>query len=179
MSLNFCYPTEDPIVEIISPSEGNVLNGKTLDVEFRVKLSKNSELENVEVTFGDESYNLKTDDNFEKFKPCGVDGEYRCSIFHSDQLESSLENKALTVNVTATDVWDNRGSAAVKDIRFDNTAPIIGDVVTVSEQPNDKVRFTFDEMRDEVSGLATVKYTVRVLNFEEEKTENVTLFRVA
>ncbi|MGD1493802.1 tandem large repeat [Vibrio harveyi] len=174
----FLLPTEDPIVEIISPSEGNVLNGKTLDVEFRVKLSKNSELENVEVTFGDESYNLKTDDNFEKFKPCGVDGEYRCSIFHSDQLESSLENKALTVNVTATDVWDNRGSAAVKDIRFDNTAPIIGDVVTVSEQPNDKVRFTFDEMRDEVSGLATVKYTVRVLNFEEEKTENVTYFEL-
>ncbi len=71
--------------------------------------------------------------------------------------------------MTVTDVWDNRGSKAVKDIRFDNTAPVIGDVITVTEQPDDKVRFTFVEMKDDVSGLAKVKYTVRALGFEEEK----------
>ncbi|AQM70546.1 hypothetical protein Vca1114GL_04121 [Vibrio campbellii] len=167
----FILPTEKPVVEITSPQEGELLNGKTLDVDFRVKLAEYSDIENVSVTFGGEFYDLKNNaDNFRDFTTCADDDKYRCSTFSSEQLESSLENKALTVNVTVTDVWDNRGSKAVKDIRFDNTAPVIGDVITVTEQPDDKVRFTFVEMKDDVSGLAKVKYTVRALGFEEEKT---------
>nr|WP_254867829.1 tandem large repeat [Vibrio campbellii] len=176
----FILPTEKPVVEITSPQEGELLNGKTLDVDFRVKLAEYSDIENVSVTFGGEFYDLKNNaDNFRDFTTCADDDKYRCSTFSSEQLESSLENKALTVNVTVTDVWDNRGSKAVKDIRFDNTAPVIGDVITVSEQPDDKVRFTFVEMKDDVSGLAKVKYTVRALGFEEEKTENMTYFELS
>nr|WP_233902743.1 tandem large repeat [Vibrio campbellii] len=176
----FILPTEKPVVEITSPQEGELLNGKTLDVDFRVKLAEYSDIENVSVTFGGEFYDLKNNaDNFRDFTTCADDDKYRCSTFSSEQLESSLENKALTVNVTVTDVWDNRGSKAVKDIRFDNTAPVIGDVITVTEQPDDKVRFTFVEMKDDVSGLAKVKYTVRALGFEEEKTENMTYFELS
>jgi hypothetical protein len=176
----FILPTEKPVVEITSPQEGELLNGKTLDVDFRVKLDEYSDIENVSVTFGGEFYDLKNNaDNFRDFTTCADDDKYRCSTFSSEQLESSLENKALTVNVTVTDVWDNRGSKAVKDIRFDNTAPVIGDVITVTEQPDDKVRFTFVEMKDDVSGLAKVKYTVRALGFEEEKTENMTYFELS
>ncbi|HDM8046039.1 TPA: hypothetical protein P0E04_004302, partial [Vibrio campbellii] len=176
----FILPTEKPVVEITSPLEGELLNGKTLDVDFRVKLAEYSDIENVSVTFGGEFYDLKNNaDNFRDFTTCADDDKYRCSTFSSEQLESSLENKALTVNVTVTDVWDNRGSKAVKDIRFDNTAPVIGDVITVTEQPDDKVRFTFVEMKDDVSGLAKVKYTVRALGFEEEKTENMTYFELS
>ncbi|WP_105068038.1 tandem large repeat [Vibrio jasicida] len=176
----FILPTEKPVVEITSPQEGELLNGKTLDVDFRVKLAEYSDIENVSVTFGGEFYDLKNNaDNFRDFTTCADDDKYRCSTFSSEQLESSLENKALTVNVTVTDVWDNRGSKAVKDIRFDNTAPVIGDVITVTGQPDDKVRFTFVEMKDDVSGLAKVKYTVRALGFEEEKTENMTYFELS
>ncbi|WP_045463363.1 tandem large repeat [Vibrio hyugaensis] len=176
----FLLPTEDPVVDITNPKEGQVLNGKFLNVDFRVKLAENSDLENVSVTFGGESYDLKNNaDNFRNFTTCSDDPKYRCSTFHSDELDAGLENKALTIEVLATDVWENRGTDLVEDIRFDNTDPIIGDSITVTEQPSDKVRFTFDEMRDEVSGLARVKYTVRVLDFEEEKTENVTYFELS
>ena len=97
------------------------------------------------------------------------DDTFLCSTFRSDKLDEALANRSLDVNVTVTDVWDNAGSADVENIRFDNAAPVIGDVITVTEQPDDKVRFTFVEMKDDVSGLAKVKYTVRALDFEEEK----------
>ncbi|WP_409585165.1 tandem large repeat [Vibrio owensii] len=167
----FILPTEKPVVEITSPEGSDVLNGKILNVDFRVKLAEYSDIENVSVTFGGESYDLKNNaDNFRNFTTCSDDDTYRCSSFHSDELDAGLENKALTIEVLVTDVWENRGLDLVEDIRFDNTAPVIGDLITVTEQPNDKVRFTFVEMKDDVSGLAKVKYTVRALDFEEEKT---------
>ncbi len=55
----FILPTEKPVVEITSPQEGELLNGKTLDVDFRVKLAEYSDIENVSVTFGGEFYDLK------------------------------------------------------------------------------------------------------------------------
>ncbi|WP_258071293.1 Ig-like domain-containing protein, partial [Vibrio jasicida] len=167
----FILPTEKPVVEITSPEGSDVLNGKILNVDFRVKLAEYSDIENVSVTFGGESYDLKNNaDNFRNFTTCSDDDTYRCSSFHSDELDAGLENKALTIEVLVTDVWENRGLDLVEDIRFDNTAPVIGDLITVTEQPGDKVRFTFVEMKDDVSGLAKVKYTVRALDFEEEKT---------
>ncbi|WP_224727137.1 Ig-like domain-containing protein, partial [Vibrio campbellii] len=166
----FLLPTEKPVVEITSPEGSDVLNGKILDVDFRVKLAEYSDIENVSVTFGGLSYDLKNNaDNFRNFTTCSDDDTYRCSTFHSDELDAGLENKALSIEVLVTDVWENRGLDLVEDIRFDNTAPVIGDVITVTEQPDDKVRFTFVDMKDDVSGLAKVKYTVRALDFEEEK----------
>ncbi len=176
----FLLPTEKPVVEITSPEGSDVLNGKILDVDFRVKLAEYSDIENVSVTFGGLSYDLKNNaDNFRNFTTCSDDDTYRCSTFHSDELDAGLENKALSIEVLVTDVWENRGLDLVEDIRFDNTAPVIGDVITVTEQPDDKVRFTFVEMKDDVSGLARVKYTVRALGFEEEKTENMTYFELS
>ncbi len=176
----FLLPTEKPVVEITSPEGSDVLNGKILDVDFRVKLAEYSDIENVSVTFGGLSYDLKNNaDNFRNFTTCSDDDTYRCSTFHSDELDAGLENKALSIEVLVTDVWENRGLDLVEDIRFDNTAPVIGDVITVTEQADDKVRFTFVEMKDDVSGLARVKYTVRALGFEEEKTENMTYFELS
>ncbi|HHP0478261.1 TPA: Ig-like domain-containing protein, partial [Vibrio campbellii] len=176
----FLLPTEKPVVEITSPEGSDVLNGKILDVDFRVKLAEYSDIENVSVTFGGLSYDLKNNaDNFRNFTTCSDDDTYRCSTFHSDELDAGLENKALSIEVLVTDVWENRGLDFVEDIRFDNTAPVIGDVITVTEQADDKVRFTFVEMKDDVSGLARVKYTVRSLGFEEEKTENMTYFELS
>ncbi|MFN1536460.1 tandem large repeat [Vibrio owensii] len=176
----FLLPTEKPVVEITSPEGSDVLNGKILDVDFRVKLAEYSDIENVSVTFGGLSYDLKNNaDNFRNFTTCSDDDTYRCSTFHSDELDAGLENKALSIEVLVTDVWENRGLDLVEDIRFDNTAPVIGDAITVTEQADDKVRFTFVEMKDDVSGLARVKYTVRALGFEEEKTENMTYFELS
>ncbi|KIF47900.1 Ig-like domain-containing protein, partial [Vibrio owensii] len=176
----FLLPTEKPVVEITSPERSDVLNGKILDVDFRVKLAEYSDIENVSVTFGSLSYDLKNNaDNFRNFTTCSDDDTYRCSTFHSDELDAGLENKALSIEVLVTDVWENRGLDLVEDIRFDNTAPVIGDAITVTEQADDKVRFTFVEMKDDVSGLARVKYTVRALGFEEEKTENMTYFELS
>ncbi|WP_240694479.1 tandem large repeat [Vibrio owensii] len=170
-AFEFVLPTQKPDVKITSPEGNDVLNGEYLDVDFRVKLAENSKIENVSVTFGGESYDSKNNaDNFRNFNECTDDDTFLCSTFRSDKLDEDLANRSLNVNVTVTDVWDNAGSADVENIRFDNAAPVIGDVITVTEQPDDKVRFTFAEMKDDVSGLAKVKYTVRALDFEEEKT---------
>ncbi|WP_047475930.1 tandem large repeat, partial [Vibrio campbellii] len=170
-AFEFVLPTQKPDVKITSPEGNDVLNGEYLDVDFRVKLAENSKIENVSVTFGGESYDSKNNaDNFRNFNECTDDDTFLCSTFRSDKLDEDLANRSLNVNVTVTDVWDNAGSADVENIRFDNAAPVIGDVITVTEQPDDKVRFTFVEMKDDVSGLAKVKYTVRALDFEEEKT---------
>ncbi len=170
-AFEFVLPTQKPDVKITSPEGNDVLNGEYLDVDFRVKLAENSKIENVSVTFGGESYDSKNNaDNFRNFNECTDDDTFLCSTFRSDKLDEELANRSLNVNVTVTDVWDNAGSADVENIRFDNAAPVIGDVITVTEQPDDKVRFTFVEMKDDVSGLAKVKYTVRALDFEEEKT---------
>ncbi len=169
-AFEFVLPTQKPDVKITSPEGNDVLNGEYLDVDFRVKLAENSKIENVSVTFGGESYDSKNNaDNFRNFNECTDDDTFLCSTFRSDKLDEALANRSLDVNVTVTDVWDNAGSADVENIRFDNAAPVIGDVITVTEQPDDKVRFTFVEMKDDVSGLAKVKYTVRALDFEEEK----------
>ncbi|WP_157722661.1 tandem large repeat [Vibrio campbellii] len=169
-AFEFVLPTQKPDVKITSPEGNDVLNGEYLDVDFRVKLAENSKIENVSVTFGDESYDSKNNaDNFRNFNECTDDDTFLCSTFRSDKLDEALANRSLNVNVTVTDVWDNAGSADVENIRFDNAAPVIGDVITVTEQPDDKVRFTFVEMKDDVSGLAKVKYTVRALDFEKEK----------
>ncbi|UTZ25004.1 tandem large repeat (plasmid) [Vibrio campbellii] len=169
-AFEFVLPTQVPVVRITSPVAKDVLNGTFLDVDFRVKLAKNSKIENVSVTFGDESYDLKNNaDNFRNFTDCTDDDTFLCSTFRSNKLDEALANKSLNINVTVKDVWDNAGKAVVENIRFDNAAPIIGDVITVTEQPDDKVRFTFVDMKDDVSGLAKVKYTVRALDFDEEK----------
>ncbi|EDP59311.1 tandem large repeat [Vibrio sp. AND4] len=169
-AFEFVLPTQEPEVRITSPEAKDVLNGTFLDVDFRVKLAKNSKIENVSVTFGDESYDLKNNaDNFRNFTDCTDDDTFLCSTFRSNKLDEGLANELLDINVTVKDVWDNRGSKAVENIRFDNTAPVIGDAIKVTEQEDDKVRFTFVDMKDDVSGLAKVKYTVRALDFEEEK----------
>ncbi|MHA2803461.1 tandem large repeat, partial [Vibrio campbellii] len=185
-AFKFILPTQQPVVRITSPVADDVLNGTFLDVDFRVKLAKNSKIENVSVTFGNESYDLKNNaDNFRNFTDCADDDSFLCSTFRSNKLDEGLANELLDINVTVKDVWDNAGKADVENIRFDNTAPVIGDAIKVTEQEDDKVRFTFVDMKDDDSRLAKVKYMVQVLDFEEEKiykeddTKYITYFELS
>ncbi|WP_213053115.1 tandem large repeat [Vibrio sp. B1ASS3] len=144
-------------IEITNPENDSIIRGSELSMDFKVKVGNNSILENLIATVDGQSYSLKDNpNNFSRFNDCGDD--YSCSTFKAP-LSDTLDGQVISPSIQALDVWEDSSSAKV-DVMVDNSKPIIDSDVTVSESPTDPslVRFLFS-IRDEGSGIATVKYT--------------------
>ncbi|MFV8451931.1 tandem large repeat [Vibrio campbellii] len=144
-------------IAITNPENDSIIRGSELSMDFKVKVGNNSILENLIATVDGQSYSLKDNpDNFSRFNDCGDD--YSCSTFKAP-LSDTLDGQVISPSIQALDVWEDSSSAKV-DVMVDNSKPIIDSDVTVSESPTDPslVRFLFS-IRDEGSGIATVKYT--------------------
>ncbi|MET2949445.1 tandem large repeat [Vibrio owensii] len=155
--LELLLPPPGVEIEITSPKKDSIIRGSELSMDFKVKVGVNSTLENLIATVEGQSYNLKDDpDNFSRFNDCGDD--YSCSTFKAP-LSDDLDGQGISPSIKALDVWEYWEEADV-DVTVDNSKPIIDSDVTVSESPTDPslVRFLFS-IRDEGSGIATVKYT--------------------
>ncbi|AUV88712.1 tandem large repeat [Vibrio campbellii] len=156
-ALELLLPPEGVQIEITSPEKDSIIRGSELSMDFKVKVGANSTLENVIATVEGQPYSLKDNpDNFSRFNDCGDD--YSCSTFKAP-LSDTLDGQPIRPSIQALDVWEYSSKAEV-DVMVDNSKPIIDSDVTVSESPTDPslVRFLFS-IRDEGSGIATVKYT--------------------
>ncbi|AYO11645.1 tandem large repeat [Vibrio campbellii] len=156
-ALELLLPPEGVLIEITSPEKDSIIRGSELSMDFKVKVGANSTLENVIATVEGQPYSLKDNpDNFSRFNDCGDD--YSCSTFKAP-LSDTLDGQPIRPSIQALDVWEYSSKAEV-DVMVDNSKPIIDSDVTVSESPTDPslVRFLFS-IRDEGSGIATVKYT--------------------
>ncbi|MFM2625449.1 tandem large repeat [Vibrio owensii] len=155
--LELLLPPPGVEIEITSPKKDSIIRGSELSMDFKVKVGVNSTLENLIATVEGQSYSLKDDpDQFSRFNDCGDD--YSCSTFKAP-LSDDLDGQGISPSIKALDVWEYWEEADV-DVTVDNSKPIIDSDVTVSESPTDPslVRFLFS-IRDEGSGIATVKYT--------------------
>ncbi|MFQ0977578.1 tandem large repeat, partial [Vibrio campbellii] len=155
--LELLLPPPGVEIEITSPENDSIIRGSELSMDFKVKVGVNSTLENLIATVEGQSYNLKDDpDQFSRFNDCGDD--YSCSTFKAP-LSDDLDGQGISPSIKALDVWEYWKETDV-DVTVDNSKPIIDSDVTVSESPTDPslVRFLFS-IRDEGSGIATVKYT--------------------
>ncbi|MDA0383963.1 tandem large repeat, partial [Vibrio owensii] len=155
--LELLLPPPGVEIEITSPEKDSIIRGSELSMDFKVKVGVNSTLENLIATVEGQSYNLKDDpDQFSRFNDCGDD--YSCSTFKAP-LSDDLDGQGISPSIKALDVWEYWKETDV-DVTVDNSKPIIDSDVTVSESPTDPslVRFLFS-IRDEGSGIATVKYT--------------------
>ncbi|MGL0989806.1 Ig-like domain-containing protein, partial [Vibrio vulnificus] len=144
-------------IEITSPKNDGIIRGAELSMDFKVKVGEQSILENLIATVDGQSYNLKDNpDNFSRFNDCG--DNYSCSTFKAP-LRDTLDGQVINPSIQALDVWGESSSADV-DVMVDNSKPIIDSDVTVSESPADPnlVRLLFS-IRDEGSGISSVKYT--------------------
>ncbi|WP_439794741.1 tandem large repeat [Vibrio campbellii] len=156
-ALELFLPPEGVRIEITSPKKDSIIRGSELSMDFKVKVGANSTLENVIATVEGQPYSLKDNpDNFSRFNKCGED--FSCSTFKAP-LSDTLDGQPISPSIQAFDVWEYSSEAEV-DVMVDNSKPIIDSDVTVSESPTDPslVRFLFS-IRDEGSGIATVKYT--------------------
>ncbi|MFN1533582.1 tandem large repeat [Vibrio jasicida] len=156
-ALELLLPPEGVLIEITSPKKDSIIRGSELSMDFKVKVGANSTLENVIATVEGQPYSLKDNpDNFSRFNKCGDD--FSCSTFKAP-LSDTLDGQPIRPSIQAFDVWEYSSKAEV-DVMVDNSKPIIDSDVTVSESPTDPslVRFLFS-IRDEGSGIATVKYT--------------------
>ncbi len=155
--LELLLPPPGVEIEITSPKKDSIIRGSELSMDFKVKVGVNSTLENLIATVEGQSYSLKDDpDQFSRFNDCGDD--YSCSTFKAP-LSDDLDGQGISPSIKALDVWEYWEEADV-DVMVDNSKPIIDSNVTVSESPTGPslVRFLFS-IRDEGSGIATVKYT--------------------
>ncbi|WP_255199226.1 Ig-like domain-containing protein [Vibrio sp. JPW-9-11-11] len=177
-SLSLLLPSGKPTVEILSPQADSVIDGQKLSVSFKIKRNDNSKLDNLIAAVGSASYSFK--DNRSMFTPIEVCGPgdlagYDCSTF-STQLSKDTDGKTLNVSISAIDVWSNTSSDSI-NVKVDNSPPTIGDEVFITQSGADKIRFRFN-IKDEVSGLAKVKYKVLNPSFEEEKLTDMDYFEI-
>ncbi|WP_228611175.1 tandem large repeat [Vibrio lentus] len=146
-------------IAITSPAENTFIRGETLEMNFKVKVGQNDDLENIVVTLDDASYNLN--DNPENFSPSFIkcEDDYSCSTFTAP-LGDKLDGKKIEPRIQIIDVWGESKSDEVR-VTVDNSVPNIDDTVTLNESPDDAnlVRFQFS-VWDEGSGIASVKYTL-------------------
>ncbi|NDJ83847.1 tandem large repeat, partial [Vibrio campbellii] len=180
-ALELLLPPEEVLIEITSPKKDSIIRGSELSMDFKVKVGANSTLENVIATVEGQPYNSKDNpDNFSRFNDCGDD--YSCSTFKAP-LSDTLDGQPIRPSIQAFDVWEYSSEAEV-DVMVDNSKPIIDSDVTVSESPTDPslVRFLFS-IRDEGSGIATVKYTTanpsHVFNKEADVDNSHLYFELA
>ncbi|PAW10889.1 tandem large repeat [Vibrio sp. V1B] len=180
-ALELLLPPEGVLIEITSPKKDSIIRGSELSMDFKVKVGANSTLENVIATVEGQPYSLKDNpDNFSRFNKCGDD--FSCSTFKAP-LSDTLDGQPIRPSIQAFDVWEYSSKAEV-DVMVDNSKPIIDSDVTVSESPTDPslVRFLFS-IRDEGSGIATVKYTTtnpsHVFNKEADVDNSHLYFELA
>ncbi|PQJ42961.1 hypothetical protein BTO00_13100, partial [Vibrio campbellii] len=180
-ALELLLPPPGVEIEITSPENDSIIRGSELSMDFKVKVGANSTLENVIATVEGQPYNSKDNpDNFSRFNDCGDD--YSCSTFKAP-LSDTLDGQPIRPSIQAFDVWEYSSEAEV-DVMVDNSKPIIDSDVTVSESPTDPslVRFLFS-IRDEGSGIATVKYTTtnpsHVFNKEADVDNSHLYFELA
>ncbi|WP_415668824.1 tandem large repeat, partial [Vibrio tubiashii] len=178
-SLTLLLPTVNPTVEILSPQTDSVIDGQQeLRVSFKIKRNDNSRLDNITANVGGTSYNKRdNDDMFSDLKVCGTGdlAGYDCSTF-STQLSKDTDGKTLKVSISAIDVWSNKSSDSI-NVKVDQSPPTIGEEVFITQSGSDKIRFRFN-IKDEVSGLAKVKYEVLNPSFEEEKLTDMDYFEL-
>uniref|UniRef100_UPI002158CA9A hypothetical protein n=1 Tax=Vibrio splendidus TaxID=29497 RepID=UPI002158CA9A len=158
-ALELLLPAQGDLeIAITSPAEDTIIRGETLEMNFKVKVGKNSDLENVAVTLDGASYNLNDNpENFGPFTKC-EDG-YSCSTFTAP-LDDKLDGKKIEPRIQIIDVWGESKSDEVS-VMVDNSLPNVDDSVSLKESPDDPslVRFQFS-VWDEGSGIAKVKYTI-------------------
>ncbi|WP_192890949.1 tandem large repeat [Vibrio bathopelagicus] len=145
-------------IAITSPVKDTIVRGETLEMNFKVKVGQNSDLENIVVTLDDASYNLNDNpENFGPFIKC--EDDYSCSTFTAP-LDDKLDGQIITPKIQIIDVWGESKSDEVS-VMVDNSKPNIDDSVSLKESPDDVnlVRFQFS-VWDEGSGIAKVKYTI-------------------
>ncbi|KYX89728.1 hypothetical protein AVR81_21135, partial [Vibrio parahaemolyticus] len=177
-SLELLLPPPGSVdIGITSPTDDSIIRGAQLVMNFKVKVGAQSILENVIATVDGDSYNLNDHPgNFSRFNDCGEG--YSCSTFEAP-LSATLDGQVIKPSIQAIDVWGDSSSDNVS-VMVDNSKPIIDSDAVVSESPTDSnlVRFQFS-IRDEGSGIASVKYTTvnpsHVFN-KEENADNSHLY---
>ncbi|WP_227739617.1 Ig-like domain-containing protein, partial [Vibrio sagamiensis] len=158
-ALELLKPSFNVGIEITSPKKDSPIRGSELSMNFKVKVDENSSLENLIANVNGQSYSWKDNEGiFSQLKVCEDDNSFSCATFKTE-LSDGLDGQQVKLSIKAIDIWNNSGESKV-DVIVDNSKPIIGSDITVSESPTDpsKVRFLFS-IRDEGSGLAKVKYT--------------------
>ncbi|UQV23312.1 tandem large repeat [Vibrio sp. J383] len=158
-ALELLLPAQGDLeIAITSPGKDTIVRGETLEMNFKVKVGQNSDLENIVVTLDGATYNLN--DNPESFGPfIKCEDGYSCSTFTAP-LDDKLDGQPITPKIQIIDVWGESISDQVS-VLVDNSKPNVDDAVSLNESPDDAslVRFQFS-VWDEGSGIAKVKYTI-------------------
>ncbi|WP_456295693.1 tandem large repeat [Vibrio sp. AK197] len=177
-NIELVIPTGSLDVDITDPATGSIISdsdnvGLRLNLAFRVKVYENSRIDDITVRVGNTDYSQSQNSNlFSTAERCDDDSDYNCFTFSND-LSEELDGTSVRVRVTAQGVWGKTATDSI-NLQIDNTAPTIGDDVTVSPSSENqgKVRFRFD-IDDSGSGIETVSYSSFSPEFTFNKQQDV------